>query len=84
MDTNRDTKVVCGKALATDLIISKYDAINVNTCDSIEFEIGKTKFVISKEDNEITINYMSSVDADVTFSCTRKEDFENFVTGMFN
>lgn len=75
MDINRAAEI---------FIISKYDAINDNVCNRIDFEIGKTKFVISKEDDDVTINYISSVNVDVTFNCTRREDFENFVSGMFN
>ena len=57
---------------------------NIRIKVSINFEIGKTRFKISKENDEITINYISSSYVDFTYSCSDRADFENFVGTIFN
>jgi hypothetical protein len=72
------------KLCASKFVMSKYDELTYVTSGYIVFEIGKTTFKISKENDEITINYISSAYADFTYSCSDKADFENFVGTIFN
>tara|TARA_Y100000389_G_C17341370_1_gene453503 strand:- start:669 stop:911 length:243 start_codon:yes stop_codon:yes gene_type:complete len=69
---------------ASKFVVSKYDQLSDVTNGEINFEIGKTRFKISKEKDEITINYISSAYVDFTYSCSDREDFENFVGTIFN
>ena len=71
------------RLFASKFVISKYDELTDVTSGEINFEIGKTCFKISKENDEITINYNSSALVDFTYSCSKKEDFENFVATIF-
>ena len=71
------------KLSASKFVVSKYDQLTDVTSGEIVFEIGKTRFKISKENDEITINYNSSALVDFTYSCSKKEDFENFVGTIF-
>ena len=70
--------------LASKFVVSKYDELTDVTDGEINFEIGKTRFKISKENDEITINYISSSYVDFTYSCSDRADFENFVGTIFN
>ena len=77
------TSAETNESLAAKFVLSKYDQLNDVTEGEINFEIGKTGFKISKEKNDITINYISSRNVDFTYYCTKKEDFENFVRSIF-
>lgn len=77
------TSAPSNQSLAAKFVISKYDELTDVTDGEIKFEIGQTEFKISKENDEITINYISSARVDFTYSCSKKEDLENFVGTIF-
>jgi len=77
------TSTPTNQSLATKFVLSKYDELTDVTAGEINFEIGQTEFKISKENDEITINYISSARVDFTYSCSKKEDLENFVGTIF-
>tara|TARA_B000000475_G_scaffold79679_1_gene64488 strand:+ start:350 stop:589 length:240 start_codon:yes stop_codon:yes gene_type:complete len=77
------TSAPSNQSLAAKFVLSKYDELTDVTDGEINFEIGQTGFKISKENDEITIKYISSAQVDFTYSCSKKEDFENFVGTIF-
>lgn len=68
---------------AVNMIVSKYDELNDVPSGEIVFKIGQTNFKISKENDDISINYISSANVDYTYSCSNKAEFENFVGSIF-
>ena len=68
---------------AVNMIVSKYDELNDVTSGEIVFKIGQTTFKIYKENDDISINYISSANVDYTYSCSNKAEFENFVGSIF-
>ena len=68
---------------AVNMIVSKYDELNDVPSGEIVFKIGQTTFKISKETDDISINYISSANVDYTYSCSNKTEFENFVGTLF-
>ena len=71
------------KERAVKYIISKYDTMKEWNDHVIEFNVGKTAFKISEENDEIWIKYISMHGVEVNYICSGISQLEDFVKTIF-
>jgi len=71
------------KERAVKYIISKYDTMKEWNDDVIEFNVGKTAFKISEENDGIWIKYISLDGVEINYGCWDISQLEDYVKTIF-
>ena len=71
------------KERAVKYIISKYDTMKECNKHVIQFDVGKTAFEISQEDDGIWIKYISMHGVEVNYGCSDISQLEDYVKTIF-
>ena len=71
------------KERAVKYIISKYDTMKKCNDDVIEFNIGKTSFTLSEENDGIWIKYISMHNVEINYGCSDISQLKDYVKTIF-